>query len=74
MHFAFNDEYSSFAGLQVSPQPDHLFRVYMFWSDATGKSFASLKPQPLESFKRDGFSVVEWGGSEMESLKSLVKE
>lgn len=74
VHFAFNDEYSSFADLQVSPQPDHLFRVYMFWSDAAGKSFASLKTQPLESFKREGFSVVEWGGSEMESLKSLVKE
>ncbi len=67
IRFMFNDEYNTYASLNVTPKPDHLFRVCMLWSKVTTKNTASLKPQKIESFKRDGFTLVEWGGAEMQS-------
>lgn len=63
IHFSCNEEYAQFASLKITPQPDQLFRVYMIWSKA--EENVSVQPQTLPSFQRNGFTVVEWGGTEM---------
>ncbi|MBC7864709.1 MAG: hypothetical protein IAF38_17175, partial [Bacteroidia bacterium] len=64
IHFVFNEEYNKFAKLTVTPKPDNLFRVYMIWSKADEKINSSLTEQKILSFKRTGFTVLEWGGAE----------
>lgn len=65
IHFMFNEEYNKYASIFINPKPDHLFRVCMLWSKANG---CSVKEQKIETFKRDGFTVVEWGGTEIPDL------
>jgi hypothetical protein len=68
VHFMFNEEYSYYAPLSITPKPDHLFRVYMIWSDASKMEVTPLKEQVIPSFTREGFTVVEWGGSELSEI------
>ncbi len=65
VHFMFNEEYGQYAPLDINPKPDHIFRMYMLWSPIPSNTSINVQPQELESFKREGFSVVEWGGSEI---------
>ncbi len=67
IHFLFNDECNSFASLNISPKPDNVFRVQMIWSDASLVSAQNILEQKIESTNREGFSVVEWGGAEIET-------
>lgn len=55
------DEMNALAPLYISPRPDTVARVFL---DFAGQDTAEtdLAPQKLESFKRNGFTVVEWGG------------
>ncbi|MBA3680720.1 MAG: hypothetical protein H0W73_06090 [Bacteroidetes bacterium] len=66
IHFIFNEEYNKYASISVDPKPDHLFRVCMLWSKTNENTI--VKEQQIETFKRDGFTVVEWGGSEIKDL------
>ena len=57
--------YTNSAKLSISPNPDSLLRVFMTYvplDDAV-----DIQPQQLETFERKGFTVVEWGGSEIKS-------
>ncbi|MBQ8383095.1 MAG: hypothetical protein IJX47_07830 [Clostridia bacterium] len=62
---AFQDEaYTSVAGLEINPAPDSLLRIYM-----TAKPLdapVEIEPQTFDGFERNGFTVVEWGGSIIE--------
>lgn len=56
------DAYDLTAPLTVSPAPDSVIRVFMTW-------YASDEPRDIEAqelptFEREGFTVVEWGGSQ----------
>lgn len=57
------DAYTNGAVLDISPAPDSLLRVFMTYyaSDA----YVDIPPQEFASFIRQGFTVVEWGGSEV---------
>ena len=55
--------YTDAAGLEVSPAPDTVIRVFMTWQ-ASDYSIRLL-PQKLETPERTGFTVVEWGGTEV---------
>lgn len=57
------DIYTDAAQLQIDPAPDTLIRVFMVWK-ATD-SFVELPEQELNSPERTGFTVVEWGGTEV---------
>ncbi len=70
IHFIFNEEYNKYANITIDPKPDHLFRVCMLWSKTTD---CNVKEQKIESFKRDGFIVVEWGGTEIADQLNLLK-
>jgi len=70
VHFLFNDEFSKYAPLEISPKPDQLIRVYMLWSpDVNGRQLDTAKPK-LPSFERKGFTVFEWGGTQLEEKDS----
>jgi hypothetical protein len=62
---AFQTEaYTESAVLTVTPQPDSVLRVFMAWEPLD--KFEEIEPQVLESFSREGFTVVEWGGAKIE--------
>ena len=57
------DVYTEAAKLQIDPAPDTLIRVFMVWKAAD--SFVKLPVQVLTAPERTGFTVVEWGGTEI---------
>ncbi|MDH4472650.1 MAG: hypothetical protein QE487_08560 [Fluviicola sp.] len=65
VQFIFNEEYDDIATLSITPKPEHLFRLYMLWTPLPESTTLHPTPQKLSTIKRDGFSVVEWGGSEL---------
>jgi len=62
IHFA-TSEYTSQAVLNISPEPQTLIRVMMVYENL--EDFKSVPSQVLpDRPKREGFKVVEWGGTE----------
>jgi hypothetical protein len=55
--------YTDSAKLDISPKPDSLLRVFMTYKPLQNK--IDVPEQTLEPFVRKGFTVVEWGGSEV---------
>ena len=58
------DAYTNAAELKVSPEPDTLIRVFMSWKKAD--SYIYLPEQGFSAVQRSGFTVVEWGGTEIQ--------
>ncbi len=57
------EAYTDRAGLQISPEPDTVIRVFMAWYGS--KKPVEIPAQELTAPERTGFTVVEWGGSEI---------
>ncbi len=57
------DRYTDAAQLEVTPTPNTLIRVFMSWHKSD--SFVEIPEQTLSTPERNGFTVVEWGGSEV---------
>ncbi len=55
------DAYTNSAKLDISPQPDSMLRIFMVYVPLDDR--VDIEPQQLETFERNGFTVVEWGGS-----------
>lgn len=70
VHFMFTNEYDNIASIKVTPQPDNFLRLYMIWSDVTNDTPTNITTQTITKFKREGFTVVEWGGSEVINIKN----
>lgn len=49
--------------LEVTPEPDTLIRIMMEWK-ALNK-YIEVEEQQLERVERNGYTVVEWGGTEI---------
>jgi len=49
--------------LEINPKPDTLIRVLMEYKPADKDT--TIKEQKLERNKRSGYSVIEWGGTEI---------
>lgn len=62
VHFARCEEYGKYAELDITPKPDSILRVFMVYKPIDEE--IEIKPQEFEKFERQGFSVIEWGGSE----------
>ncbi len=58
-----DDVYTENAKLDVSPAPDTVIRVFMAWQELDEP--IDVEPQELDGVERAGFTVVEWGGSEV---------
>ena len=57
------DEYTQSAVLRIDPNPDSLLRVFMAYYPTD--SAVDIAPQSFEGFVREGFTVVEWGGTQV---------
>lgn len=57
------ESYEEHAKLEIEPTPDTVIRVFMTWYGS--KKPIELEPQQLLAPERKGFTVVEWGGSEI---------
>ena len=57
------ERYTDAAALNITPAPDTVIRVFMTWKPSNG--FVQLQPQVLTAPERTGFTVVEWGGTEV---------
>ncbi|HVV66649.1 MAG TPA: hypothetical protein VHB72_01065 [Candidatus Saccharimonadales bacterium] len=62
IHFS-GSEYTNAAKLSVSPKPDSVLRVFMAFKPLSHPS--KVTPQSLAPFQRHGFTVIEWGGTEV---------
>ena len=57
------DAYAEAAELMVTPKPDSMLRVFMAYVPLEKPT--EVKPQKLITFERNGYTVVEWGGTEL---------
>jgi hypothetical protein len=62
IHFA-GSEYTDMARLTITPWPDSVIRVFMVWKPLRVK--VSVPAQQFAPVERKGFTVVEWGGTEI---------
>lgn len=59
------DAYTEGADLDIEPAPDSVLRVFMaFYPRETA---VEMEPQRFECSTRQGFTVVEWGGSQVDA-------
>jgi len=65
VHFMFDKEYSQYSSIEISPKPDNVFRIFMVWYKLGGAISIKLNEQKIESFTRTRFTVVEWGGAQI---------
>lgn len=57
------DCYTDSAQLEINPAPDTLIRVFMAWKAV--EEYVQLPAQELTAPQRQGFTAVEWGGTEI---------
>lgn len=57
------DNYAESAKLNITPEPDNMLRVFMAFK-ALGEP-VEVPEQELPVLNREGFTVVEWGGTEV---------
>ena len=55
------EQYEQLAPLEISPAPDSILRVHMVYQPLEAP--VEVREQQLTPFTREGFTVVEWGGS-----------
>ena len=61
IYFETKQEIDNYMPLEISPQPDSIIRVFMDYKPLNKK--IKVKEQSLTTQDRNGFTVVEWGGS-----------
>ncbi|MBU5432551.1 hypothetical protein KQI26_07580 [Intestinimonas sp. MSJ-38] len=57
------EEYTSLAALIIDPAPDTLIRVFMAWKGL--QEPVEMKEQVLTPVSRQGYTAVEWGGTQV---------
>ncbi|HIY37766.1 MAG TPA: hypothetical protein H9835_01285 [Candidatus Agathobaculum merdigallinarum] len=58
-----SERYTQAAELTITPKPDSVLRVFMAWKPLAQPQ--EIAPQTFTPFQRKGFTVVEWGGTEV---------
>jgi len=56
-------EFFNFIDLNITPKPDTLIRIFL--SIKKIDEPVNIKEQKLQSIERKGFTVIEWGGSDL---------
>lgn len=62
-----DEQYEELAPLTVTPEPDSVVRVHMVYMPLDEPS--EVPEQELTPMERDGFTVVEWGGTDASYMK-----
>ena len=68
VQFLIGEEYDKIATLKINPKPDNLRRIYLIFSEISDTNTIYLERQRFYPFNRSGFTVLEWGGSEIKSF------
>ena len=63
IRFETQDEINNYMSLDINPKPDTLIRIIMDFKPLDEK--INIKEQVLTPVKRQGYTVVEWGGSKI---------
>lgn len=63
VYFATMEEQQSYMPIAISPAPETIIRVNMVWK--ASDEFVDIKAEELTPVKREGYTVVEWGGTEL---------
>lgn len=58
------EDYENTAQLEITPQPDSILRIMMLFKPLNKP--IKVEKQELKPFVREGFTVVEWGGTKVE--------
>jgi hypothetical protein len=66
IHFLVNDECNEVSINNVNPNPDTTIRVYMEYYGLD--EYTEIKEQELLKTERKGFTLVEWGGSDVSNI------
>jgi hypothetical protein len=66
VRFEFNEVCDKFATLNVNPNPDTMYRLYIFFSPID--ELFEVKEQMIPKMNRDGFTVLEWGGQTSQQI------
>ncbi len=70
IQFIWGDAADQFGELNITPQPDHVNRVYMQWKSLKdGETIPQPTPQIIPILDRSGFDVLEWGGVELSDFE-----
>lgn len=56
------EAYTDAAQMEITPEPDSILRVFMVYQPL--EQPVAVKEPEITSFERNGFTVVEWGGTE----------
>ncbi|NVK65801.1 MAG: hypothetical protein HWE22_14500 [Flavobacteriales bacterium] len=70
LRFEFNETCNRYADLNIVPKPATVYRIYITWMPIEQE--LNVQEQAIESFKRIGFSVLEWGGSEITNFPDIL--
>lgn len=62
IYFA-GEEYEELAKLKITPKPDSILRVFMVFKSLD--EYVEVEEQLFPRFEREGFTVIEWGGTEL---------
>lgn len=60
-----NEIYSKEVPLEINPLPDTLIRVFMVYKPL--EKYIDIQEQELNRIERIGYTVIEWGGSEVDT-------
>lgn len=74
IHFRTGKGYEVISKNMVKPAPQTEFRIFMDFKKID-KPF-NVNPQPIKTLKRNGFTLVEWGGAQLsdETIKIKISE
>ena len=71
VQFFVDDNCAVISDLIISPKPDNLRRIYvLFQLNTDVETDFNSKPLNVKPFSRAGFTVLEWGGSEIKSSQN----
>lgn len=55
--------YENNVKLNIKPKPDSILRVFMAYKSLD--NYIEIPEQKLNTFKREGFTAIEWGGTKV---------
>lgn len=67
IYLLLDEECDAFASLKISPQPQNISRIYVIWSEVPANYSHPLESQIIPTMNRDGFTVIEWGGAQVDA-------
>lgn len=72
IHFRVGKSYDMVSTNYVNPKPDKELRVFIDFKGVEKK--IEIEPQFFDEFKRNGFVLIEWGGSEIKKPITLINK